>query len=78
VSVRTTVYLDDELVRRLKRLLPPRRLNRLVNEALAEKVEALERAELEQAMKEGYLATERGRAELSRDWETVDREDWPA
>ena len=48
------------------------------NEALAEKIELVERAELERAMREGYLATRTERAELNRDWAVVDAQDWPA
>lgn len=72
MAVRTTIYLDEKLINRLRRLLPPRHLNRFVNEALAEKVAALERAETERLMKEGYLAVEDERSELGRDWEVVD------
>ncbi len=77
MPVRTTVYVDEELLGRARRLVPPRHLNRLINEALAEKVEALERREVERAMKEGYVATDTERAELSRDWEAADLEGWP-
>jgi hypothetical protein len=77
-STRTTLYLDDELNDRLRRFVPPRGLNRFINEALAEKVGALERREIEENMKEGYLAVARDRAELNSDWEAVDIENWPA
>jgi hypothetical protein len=53
-------------------------MNHFINEAVADKVAALERQQLEQEMKEGYLATNDDRAALSRDWEAVDVLDWPA
>lgn len=36
MAKRTTVYLDEELVARLRRVIPPRGLNRFINGALAE------------------------------------------
>ncbi|MBI2940067.1 MAG: hypothetical protein HYY04_06465 [Chloroflexi bacterium] len=78
MPVKTTIYLDEELLGRVRRLLPSRGLNRFINEALAEKVDALERQQIEQAMREGYLASQRERADLDRDWEAVDVEGWPA
>lgn len=42
MSVRTTVQIDEEVFDRLRRLVPPRGLSRFINEAVAEKVEAME------------------------------------
>lgn len=78
MSVRTTIYLDEHLLERMKRLLPPRQLNRFVNDVLAEKVDTLERAEIEKAMREGYVAVDRERQDLEKDWEVVETEGWPA
>jgi hypothetical protein len=52
-------------------------LNRFVQETLAEKVAALERAQIMAEMREGYVATRADREELNRDWEVVDLEGWP-
>jgi predicted transcriptional regulator len=74
---RTTVYLDEGVRERLHSLIPPRKLNRFINEAIAEKIVALEQQQLEQAMKEGYLATNEDRGALDRDWEALALVDWP-
>jgi predicted transcriptional regulator len=76
--VRTTIYLDDKIRERLQHLVPARKLNRFINEAVADKVAALEQQQLEQAMREGYLATCQDREALNRDWDAVDTLDWPA
>lgn len=76
--MRTTIYLSDDVNARLRRLVPQRGLNRFINQALAEKIDALERQQLEQAMKEGYLATRAERVELNSDWSALDIADWPA
>lgn len=70
-------FLDESVHARLRRLVPPRGLNRFINQAPAEKAEALERQQLELAMQEGYVATRRARAELSEDWAILDIEGWP-
>ena len=77
MSVRTTVQIDDNLMERARRLVPARGFSRLVNEALAARIDALERERVEALMREGYLATREDRRELARDWEVVDLEDWP-
>jgi hypothetical protein len=75
--MRTTVYLDDALYGRLRQYVPGRGLNRFINEAVAEKIEALEKQRLMREMREGYLATRDDRAELNQDWDAVDTEGWP-
>lgn len=75
--MRTTINLDEELNTRLRRIVPGRRLNRFINEAVAAKLEELERRQIEQEMKEGYLATQVERNELNQDWEALDIEGWP-
>ena len=78
MAVRTTIHLDDALLARARRFVPPRGLNRFINEALAEKLDALEREQVEQSMKEGYLATRVDRSEIDADWHVVDTEGWSA
>ena len=77
MAVRTTVQLESDLARRLREFVPSRGLNRFINQAVAEKLGALERARLEAELKEGYLAAEREQAEVNADWEAVGLEDWP-
>ena len=75
--MRTTIQVEEALAERVRRLIPPRRFNKFVNEALAEKVAALEQRRFEQEMREGYLATRKDRAALNADWAAVDLEGWP-
>jgi Arc/MetJ family transcription regulator len=74
---RTTIYLDDTLRAHLERVVPARGKNRFINEAVREKLAAVERHELEQALREGYLATQTDRASLNDDWQAVDLLAWP-
>ena len=75
--MRTTIYLDEELRAKLERLVPPRGLSRFVNEAVAEKVRAMEMRRVQEDMAEGYLATRNDRDTLNEDWSSVDIEGWP-
>ena len=77
MAVRTTIHLDASLAARVQRLIAPRGLNRFINEAVAEKVQAIERQRIEDDMREGYIANAARDAEIAADWEAVDLEGWP-
>ena len=77
MPTRTTIYLDEALVKRARRFVPARGLSQLINDLLAERLAQLERAEIEAQMREGYIATREEREELSADWQVVDNEGWP-
>jgi metal-responsive CopG/Arc/MetJ family transcriptional regulator len=78
VPTRTTIYLDETLVKRVRRFVPARGLSQLLNDLLAERLAQLEQAEIEAQMREGYIATRQERQELNADWQAVDGEGWPA
>ena len=78
MTTRTTIYLDETLLDRVRRFVAPRGLSTLISELLDEKVRQFERSEIEAAMREGYLATNGERRELNADWQVVDGEGWPA
>ena len=77
MPVRTTISLEESLAARVQQLIAPRWLNRFINEAVAEKVTAIERQRIEEELREGYLATNEDRDQLAADWEVVDLENWP-
>ncbi|MCS6842945.1 MAG: hypothetical protein NZ528_01275 [Caldilineales bacterium] len=77
MATRTTLYLDEAVLARVRRFVPPRGLSALVNTLLEEKAQEWERAEIEAAMREGYLATRCERQALNVDWQAVDGEGWP-
>lgn len=78
MTTRTTIYLDESLLERVRRFVSPRGLSSLVSELLDERVRQLEQAELEATMREGYLATRSERQALNADWQVLDGEGWPA
>ena len=78
MTIRTTIYLDEKLLERVRRFVAPRDLNQLVSELLDERVRQIEQVEIETAMRNGYLATKSERRDLNADWQVVDGEGWPA
>lgn len=77
MTKKTTIYLDEPLLTRIRRVVPPRGLSKLINELLSERATQLEEAEIEAQMREGYLATRQERQKLNDDWQVVDMEGWP-
>ena len=77
MPTRTTIYLDEALLARARRFLPPRGLSQLINDLLSERITQLEQAEIEAQMREGYIATRQERQELNAEWQTIDGEGWP-
>jgi hypothetical protein len=82
--MRTTVRLDQQVLERSRRFIPPRGLSRFINQAVAEKLEALERQEVEALtrqqlkadLREGYIATRLEHAEVDADWKAIEVESW--
>ena len=73
-SVRLNIILDEDLYRRIKRQLPPKRLSAFINEAV--------RARLSpdpKTLDAAYQAAsrEKWRQRLGREWESTEVEDWP-
>jgi hypothetical protein len=73
-TVRLNIILDEDLYRRIKRQLPPKRLSAFINEAvrarLSPDVKTLDAA---------YRAAsrEKWRQRLGHEWELTETEDWP-
>lgn len=78
MTLRTTIYLNDDVVTRVRRYVPQRGLSQLINDLLQQKAAEFERAEIEMQMREGYLATRDDRVVLNGDWQRIDGEGWPA
>jgi hypothetical protein len=77
MSTRTTVYIDEALLERVRRFIPSRGLSPLVSELLDARIRQLEQTEIEAAMRDGYLATKSERRKLNSDWQALDGEGWP-
>jgi len=76
MPIRTTVVLEDSVIKKIKTLVPQRRLSRFINAALAEKLYELERKEVSELKMQGYIATRKERDGINKDWEAVSTEGW--
>lgn len=76
MPIRTTVVLEDSVIKKIKTLVPQRRLSRFINAALAEKLYEMERKEVSELMKQGYIATRKERERSNKEWEVVSTEGW--
>jgi hypothetical protein len=77
MTVRTIIHLDERMLERPGPFVGRRELSRCINEAMAEKLLALERQQLEADLREGYLATREDRVQLNAEWSVVDAKSWP-
>ncbi len=77
MAMRTTIYVDEALLSRVRQYVPVRGLSPLINDLLRQHINQLEQAELEARMREGYEATRSKRQDLNRDWQALDGEGWP-
>jgi hypothetical protein len=78
MTTETIIYLDEALLKRIERFIPLDGLSALVIQLLEERVQQLERTNIDAAMQEGYLATRSDRRALNADWEAIDGESWSA
>lgn len=74
--MRTTVVLEDAVIKRIKTLVPPHRLSRFINTTLAEKLQEMEKQELSERMKQGYIDTRKERDRSNKEWEVLSIEGW--
>ncbi len=74
--MRTTIILDDYVARKLKNIVPQRKISRFINILIKEKIEEIEKKELIEKMKEGYIASMMDRKELNEDWDIISAEGW--
>jgi hypothetical protein len=74
MTVRLNITMDEDLYRRLKRELPPKRISAFIEEAVRAKLSPDPRA-LDAAY--AAAAKEEWRQGLAADWEPTELEGWP-
>jgi len=74
--MRTTIVIDDEIYEKYKPLVNKRKLSRLINQLLKERLEEAKGRLAAKEMREGYLATRRERKALNEDWDEILAEGW--
>ena len=76
--MRTTVVLNDELVKKAKKLSTEKTLSGLLNSCLADWIGRHDRKELKKRLIAEYRAGEVESRRVGRDFAAVDKEGWPS
>jgi hypothetical protein len=74
MPVRLNITMDEDLYKRLKKQLPPKRISAFINEAVRAKLYPDKRA-LDAAYKKA--SGESWRRKLAEDWKATEVNDWP-
>lgn len=74
MTVRLNITMDEQLYRRLKKGLPPKRISAFINEAVRARLRPDTRT-LAAAYK--AAARERWRRALAEDWKATEHGEWP-
>ena len=74
--VRLNITLPKELVRSLNKLAGSRKRSRFISEAIQQKIEQIQKQELENLLEEGYRATAKESLDLAKEFESVDLKGW--
>jgi hypothetical protein len=74
MAVRLNITMDEDLYRRLKSELPPKRISAFIADAVRSKLRP-DRKTLDAAYK--AASRESWRAVLARDWRATEAEGWP-
>jgi hypothetical protein len=76
-SMRTTVVLKDDLVRKAKKLSPETTLSGLLNSCLADWIANHNRKELKTRLVAEYRSARQESRRISREFASLDKEGWP-
>ena len=75
-SMRLSITLPESLVSKLKSLIGPRERSKFIASAVEDKIAELEEAELQKQLEEGYKERKEESLFITKDFESVDLEDW--
>jgi metal-responsive CopG/Arc/MetJ family transcriptional regulator len=75
-TVRLNISLPKDLARALDKLTGPRKRSRFISEAISQRVQQLQREEIERILEQGYRADRQESLDLAKEFEAVDLEGW--
>ena len=75
-NLKQNYTIPEETVAQLKAIVGVRGRSAFVAEAIADKLEGLKQAQLQQNLKEGYLDRREEDAEINTGWENATLEGW--
>ena len=77
-TIRLNITLPSTLAKELKRLSGPRKQSQFVAEALEQRIKQLKKKQMEKTLAEGYKATSKEGIKITKEFESVDMENWDA
>ena len=77
-TTRLNITLPAALAEELKRITAPRKQSQFVVEAVEQRIKQLEKKQMETVLAEGYKATSKEGLKITKEFESVDLEDWDA
>ena len=75
-TVRLNITLPKELAHALDKVTGSRKRSHFIAEALRQRIEQMEKEELEKILEEGYRATAQENLAIAKEFEAVDLEGW--
>jgi metal-responsive CopG/Arc/MetJ family transcriptional regulator len=77
-TIRLNITLPSALAEQLKHISGPRKQSQFVAEALEQRIKQLKKKQMEKALAEGYKANSKEGLAITKEFESVDLEDWDA
>ena len=75
-TVRLNITIPRPLAQQLEKMTGPRKRSQFIAEALKQRIEQLQKQELEKLLTEGYQATKKESLELTKEFKSIDLEGW--
>ena len=75
-TVRLNITLPKGLVQSMNKMTGPRKRSRFIAEALRQRIDQLEKEDMEKLLEKGYQAVAKESLALTKEFEDADLEDW--
>lgn len=75
-TVRLNITLPRSLVQQLDNLIRPRKKSKFIAETLKQRIEEIEKEELQKILEEGYKATKKESRNIAKEFGSIDLEGW--
>ena len=75
-TVRLNITLPRSIVQQLDNLISPRKKSKFIAETLRQRIEQIEKEELQKILEEGYKATQKESRNIAKEFESIDLEGW--
>ena len=77
-TIRLNITLPSTLAKKLKHISGPRKQSQFVAEAVEQRIAQIKKKQMEKALAEGYKTTSKEGLAITKEFESVDLEDWDA